>query len=101
MSIVPSRPDPFNELAALILEMGGSPIHAIPRHSRLGGGTRVRFTIPSKAAAAAIVAHCRRQGWKFTQPSGIQMTVDLPWVPPKKPRPPALGEGDERGLPSG
>lgn len=101
MSLVPSTPDPFNELARLILEMGGVPIHALPRHSVLGGGTRVRFTIPSKAAAADIVALCRRQRWKFTQPSGIQMTVDLPWVPPQRPRQPSLGEGGQRGLPSG
>lgn len=100
MSLVPSDPDPFNQLARLIMEAGGTPMHALPRHRVLGGGTRIRFGIP-KRNADAIVALCRRQGWRFTQPSGIQMVVDLPWVPPKKPRPPALGEGDERGLPSG
>lgn len=106
MSLVPSRPDPYNELAYLIMDIGGRAIHAIPRHRRMGGGARLRFAIPSKAAAEPIVRLCRRQGWKFTQPSGIQMVVDVPvtlaqiLAAGQRPRQPTLGEG-QRELPSG
>lgn len=103
MSLIPSAPDPnpYTELARLIVLCGGTPIHARPRHPRLyAGSTRLRFGIP-KAKAGPIIAHCRKQGWRFTQPSGIQMVVDIPLslADLQGPRQPALEEG-QRELPS-
>lgn len=104
MALVPFTDDPYNELARLILAIDGRAIHAITRHPLMGGGLRLRFTIPSVQASADIVRLCKRQGWRFTQPSGIQMVVDVP-VTLARLQPTAtqaqqeLTEG-QRGLPS-
>jgi hypothetical protein len=102
MSIVPSGSNPYDELARLILACDGRPMHMLGRDSRIGGGTRLRFEI-KKGDAGPIVALCKRQRWRYTQPSGVQMVVDVPLSlrELQGSRQPSLGEGGQRELGEG
>lgn len=80
--------DPMWRLAEAMREGGGDPMALNARNPVLGGA-RIRFWMPSRAAAAACVAIADEQHWRhmvmnhydhpsMTEVNGVQVVIDLP-----------------------